>query len=237
MAQSTVIFEQYDRFRPAGTAHSLSSSCYFDVNLMPRLRELGLGKESRVLEIGPGNGMVLRFLQELGVGKIEFFDVCQKFRKALAEEGFFSHDCENLTTLVQSLADDSYDVLIAMDVFEHVERNELEMFLSLFRSKLKKGGLILGQVPNSSGLFGHNTFVADYTHTTPFNELSLSSLLNGCQYNGVDVWETKLPRSLSNMLRSILRQVVFKFCYLVIRIVGATPVRCFSHLIMFRASK
>jgi hypothetical protein len=126
-------------------------------------------------------------------------------------------------------------MLIAVDVFEHIARDQLVAFLLGFRRKLRQGGRIIGQVPNSSGLFGANTFLADPTHVTPFNEISVQSLLRGCGYEQVLVHDVRFPPSWTNMVRSLVRQVIFKMCYGLMKVMGATPVKHLSHLILFEA--
>ncbi len=227
----------YQVYRPQNSSatHSFDPG-YIKANIIPLVQELGLSKDARILEIGPGPGHLLNLLKQEGFSALEGFDLCLEYRTELEKQGFLSHNVASLTELLSTLEDNSYDLLLAVDVFEHIDRYELGSFLRLVRSKLKKGASVIGQVPNSSGLFGQNTFVADMTHVTPFNEISLESLFKGCGYSQIEIRETRLPRGLANRVRSLVRSVIFKTAYLMIRVCGATPVRNFTHLIVFRAS-
>jgi len=230
------LHENYGHFRPqyAGQADDLSAR-YMRANILPCVATAGLPKDARILELGPGQGLMLHMLRQQGYSKLEGFDVCHDYAAALTQQGYHMHDATSLEQLLGMLADGAYDLLIAVDVFEHIARDQLVTFLLGFRRKLRHGGRIIGQVPNSSGLFGANTFLADPTHVTPFNEISMQSLLRGCGYEQVAIHDVRLPPSWINLLRSLVRQVIFKMCYVMMQVVGATPVKHLSHLILFEA--
>ncbi|SMF70533.1 class I SAM-dependent methyltransferase [Pseudobacteriovorax antillogorgiicola] len=229
------IYANYNSFRPE--ASGSKTLCYFTRNMGALLEESKLGKDANILEIGPGKGELLNKLRGLGYSNLEAFDICASFRENLRSQGFKVYDGNNLLDLLEQLPDNYFDALIAVDVLEHIDRLELQEFLKSFSCKLKSGGVIMGQVPNSSGLFGHNTFIADYTHITPFNEIRLTSLFHGCGYKNILVRETRLPKSVGNFFRSIARNFIFKIAYFLNRLVGATPVKNLSHLILFHAEK
>ena len=229
------IYSNYDSYRPEVAMSP--QTCYFDANIGALIADLKLSKDARILEIGSGSGGTLKKLQKIGYTNLESFDICENYRSDLRKQGFTVHDGNSLEELLSNIDDDQYDLLLAEDVFEHVEKFELQSFLKNFHPKLKKGGAVVGQVPNSSGLFGHNTFLGDYTHVTPFNEVRLESLLLGCGYRDVMVRDARLPRGMANLVRTALRTVIFKFAFLLSRVVGASPVRCFAHLIVFQARK
>ena len=229
------IYDNYSSYRPTATGGP--SQDYFKANLGPMIDSLNLKPNARILEIGPGRGELQERLRKTGFIHLESFEICDEYRQSLRERGFKVYDGQNLRDLVGQLPDNYFDVMLAMDVFEHIPLEELTAFLLVFKKKLKKAGSIIGQLPNSSGLFGQNTFLADITHITEFNEARLDSVLAGSGYENIFISETKLPSSPANLIRSISRFFIFKLAYLMSRIVGACPNRCMAHLIMFQAKR
>lgn len=77
----------------------------------------------------------------------------------------------------------SFEVVLASHVLEHVERKDFIKAISEIRRVLKKNGTLVIFGPNPA----HQNFHHDYTHINPINIVSLCSVLKN---NGFDVIES-----------------------------------------------
>jgi hypothetical protein len=136
---------------------------------------------------------------------------------------------------LRSLSDHCLDALVLVDVLEHFPLEDGLDFLRESRRVVRPQGRVIIQTPNASGVFGINTFVADPTHTTPWNELRLTAALRGSGFQTVNCYPMQLPAGLGNLAREILRKMLFSAVRLLTRICGATPVQVLTHNIVCEA--
>ena len=59
-----------------------------------------------------------------------------------------------------------FDFISAIDVLEHIPKNEIPEFLDLVRAALRPGGRFLCQVPNLAASY-NPIFYMDFSHETP----------------------------------------------------------------------
>jgi SAM-dependent methyltransferase len=107
-------------------------SRYAYSNLARRLRAAGLKRNDRILDYGCGNGDLLAYLQKSGYSFVQGYD---PFVDSFSSE---------------QVLQESYDVVIAKDVFEHMENNK--EVLRKWKSLLRPGGLLCLSVVNADGI-------------------------------------------------------------------------------------
>lgn len=116
---------------------------------------------SRVLEIGFGKGGFLAH------GKSELWEMqgleasdllVQRARK----RGFDAIWADNL----KPFADDSFDLVVAIDVLEHIGREAIHGFLADVKRILKDKGVFIARFPNGDSPFGRFSQHGDPTHLT-----------------------------------------------------------------------
>lgn len=241
MTHTHSITENYDQIRP----HKNSSDhmdenrslAYYKANLELILRSLD-PEETRILELGPGTGSLARWLSSKGFRHYQCIEACQAYSRKLSDDGFscvFSSDIPGV--LEKQMNHLQFDLIIAIDMLEHVNNQQAFEILRSVYLRLSEGGQFIGQVPNVSALFGWNTQASDPTHQAIFNEHSLRASLKAAGFSQILIHEVKLPRSPANLVRSVLRRGIFAFAKLVMRIVGASPVSIFTHLMIAQARK
>lgn len=59
-----------------------------------------------------------------------------------------------------------FDLIVALDVMEHIETSDLVDFMSSVRNLLKPGGMFVARVPNGSSPWGLVYQYGDITHVT-----------------------------------------------------------------------
>ena len=206
-------------------------------NVIPHVARLGQG--SRVLEIGPGKGDLLAQLTQLPNHLVvEAFEVCDSYVQSLQQKGLRVFQGDSPTKFLKGLDSEiKYGAVLMIDVLEHIPMDEVPELLREIQQRLLPGGVLVVQVPNLSGLFGANTFFADPTHVSGFNEISLQKLMRMAKFSDVQVMNLKLPSGILNSLRSVFRSIIFFGIRLLQKAVGATPIRCQAHNIVAVASK
>lgn len=147
---------------------------FFFERLAKRYR-LPLG---RVCEVGFGNGELLGILARhsaavTGIEQIE--GLVETARTELgvesirAEQGFWSADSTHR----------QFDLVIGLNVLEHLAFEELQAFFSWFSRSLKPGGLALFQFPEGASPLSVGNFNGDFTHRSWLTRGKVEHLIIG----------------------------------------------------------
>jgi SAM-dependent methyltransferase len=135
-----------------------SEQKYFSAELSRTGRNFSPG--SRVLEIGFGNGNFLAYALQRGwdISGVEnnprLVELASKKVPAYAY------------AQLSELPDNSYDLIVAFDVLEHIPIDELPHFFSTVKRVLKDGGYFLARFPNGDSPFGLINQHGDITPVT-----------------------------------------------------------------------
>ena len=157
------------------------------------IEKLGrLDSESSALDIGPGSGVIGKWLQGQGISNISAVEIDAAAREHV--KPFYKQVADSL----ERLENQKFDAIILLDVIEHMA--EPERFLQSVTEYLKPGGFILISVPNIAHwsvrfqlLFGFfeytNRGLLDRTHLQLFNRRRVTRLeksaanLKALEYN------------------------------------------------------
>lgn len=131
---------------------------------LPPLRRLK--REARVLEIGFGTGKFLGFAQS------QDFNLCAtevnpKLTEIAAKKGFEVVTTDNL----DSFADNSFDLVVAFDVIEHIPQEKLMGLFNDIHRVLNNRGTFVARFPNGDSPFGLAYQNGDITHVTTLGSL------------------------------------------------------------------
>jgi len=163
-----------------------------------------------IVEIGCGNGSFLNELNEAG------------FTNLIGVEPSISYN--KMTTIkilpitaneyFQILNENTVDIILALDVFEHIEYNDLKTLLSLTERIMKSNGRIIFRVPNMSSPLSLPNFFGDLSHTTPLNQLSILQLIHDSKYSVLSFHNEPLsyPQGFLDLF-AILIWKLFEFFY------------------------
>lgn len=126
------------------------------------MRRAGLASGDRldVLEIGFGNGAFLAYAKARG-WNVTGLEVNEPLVETAKRNGF-SAFCGNLA----GFADNSFDLVVAFDVLEHVPQAEMAGLLAEVERVLRGGGLFIARFPNGDSPFGLVHQNGDVTHVT-----------------------------------------------------------------------
>jgi 2-polyprenyl-3-methyl-5-hydroxy-6-metoxy-1,4-benzoquinol methylase len=165
----------------------------------------------RILEIGFGNGGFLSFARGQGaeaLGTEMIPELVQAARKA----GFEVSDGSAILKGKRHAG--SFDAVVAFDVLEHMDKDELVAFFGTVHGLLKPGGAFLARFPNGDSPFGRRYQNGDLTHKTAIGSRLIEHL---AAVSGFRVVAVRNPRTefldnplvkLAQLLQRGLRNLV-----------------------------
>lgn len=167
--------------------------------------------QEHILEIGCASGNLIAALQKKRFRNVQGIDMS---RDLIAH----GRDVLKLDALVQSdwhsfLKDtkEQFDVIIALDVLEHVLPEEIQSLLELTATRLKPGGRLILRAPNAECPFVLPTFYGDLTHHTLVTADLLKYLLHQADFQGpIFIWESKPFRPLARYIYSAIHHLIMK---------------------------
>ncbi len=149
-----------------------NSALYFRKNLLPHFNP---DKSIAILEIGCGYGRYTKAILEVGYTNITGIDI-SKEQIAYARENLGLHQVQEADALEFLQAGNKYDLIILMDVLEHLEIDYAVSLLRKVFESLQDNGRFILHVPNSLAPL-RPSYYGDVTHIRPFSVDSMSQIL------------------------------------------------------------
>jgi 2-polyprenyl-3-methyl-5-hydroxy-6-metoxy-1,4-benzoquinol methylase len=155
--------------------------------------------EGRILEIGPGRGELLEYLViERQYKKVSAIDLsaevvahCNAMVPGTTEH--VANSREFLGT-----RGNSYEVVLMLQVLEHVPKAEVVALLRALYGALKPRGRLIVEVPNMvNPITGMEFRYADFTHETGYTPASLEFIIRKAGFPEVRVFPARTPFSFS----------------------------------------
>jgi SAM-dependent methyltransferase len=174
---------------------------------------LPLNPDSAVLDVGCGMGFALESLRQLGYRHLEGFDTDNN-QVALAQKGGLPVVwAENPLSFLAERAG-SKDLILCLDVLEHVPKTGQLAFASAIRQALKPGGRLILTVPNASAALASRWRYIDWTHETSFTEHSIDFLLFNSGFSKISVFASEFgvrPKWIFLPRKSTFLWALFQF--------------------------
>ncbi len=165
------------------------------------------------LEIGCGPGGFLYWARERGWPVTTGLDLSAE---QIAVAGELGLSAENVS-FQQHLADKTaaYDLIVAMDLLEHLTRDEVFQFLDMCAQALRPSGKLFLTTPNGAGLRPGPVAHGDLTHETIFTPQTIRTVLQLTGYQDIQIREIRpLPTSFFSRLRGLLWRVIRRYAQL-----------------------
>lgn len=133
-------------------------------------------RQSRILECGCGYGRNMKALRDAGYSRVTGLDISgEQVRYAKEKLGIEDvHEAD--AGLFLRDTKDTYDAVLILDVFEHLEVATAVEWLELIRSRLNPGGKIIIQVPNAMCPMNVYRYL-DVTHFRSYTDRSMAQTL------------------------------------------------------------
>jgi SAM-dependent methyltransferase len=195
----------YDRYISSGQGGMGSSNGYrSEVNHIIK-RHIPADRKIRILDLGCGAGGMIYWLKKAGYLNVSGVDFSPEMVAAALKAGVNEVKLGDLQSELKTAANNSLDVVLIMDVLEHMEREVLfEICDEIFRV-LRPGGSIVAHVPNAEGIFGSRIRYGDLTHELAFTSSSIRQLFQTIGFCEVKCYEDKpIPNGLKSSIRAFL---------------------------------
>jgi 2-polyprenyl-3-methyl-5-hydroxy-6-metoxy-1,4-benzoquinol methylase len=161
-------YQSYQSFKSWIGDPDASHDAFFSMEISP----LHLSKGARIVEVGFGEGRFLDYARRAGYAAIGIEIIPDLVERVRAR----GH-----TALVGKLSDlhdqaKMFDLVVALDLIEHLSVDEIKEFLRDAAHLLRDGGFIFLRFPNGGSPFSLPLYNGDVTHRSYLNVSSLMQL-------------------------------------------------------------
>lgn len=138
-------------------------------------------RAARILDAGCGRGELISFLKRRGYTNASGVDRSPESVRVARANGLDVSE----GALEEHLAahPGAYDCVVAVDVLEHLFKNEVLDFLDAANKALKPGGSVLVQTVNAGSPFYGRMLHIDFTHETAFTRHSLHQIFGAAGFS------------------------------------------------------
>lgn len=164
-------YRKWHRDTPEHLAHM---EAYYKGFLGPHLPA---DRSLRILDVGCGMGMCLHSLTKMGYQRVEGVDMDAGQVQSCKAKGLQVEQTSDTSAWLRS-RENSYDIILATDVIEHIPQVHQIEFVRAVHTALKPGGSFLCTTPNASSVLASRYRYIDWTHTCIFTEHSLDFVLH-----------------------------------------------------------
>ena len=163
------MYDTYVNFKNGKKRQRKSKKKYFD-SLLNYADSTIEQSDCIILDLGCGDCEMIEYFAAKGMTQVQGVDLLDY---QTDNPNFYQSD---LLEFLKN-TDKTFDLIFAMDVFEHLELNYLREVIVWCEKRSKNGGALLFRVPNASSPFFSNFYYSDLTHIRPFNKSSIKQLL------------------------------------------------------------
>jgi len=169
-------------------------------------------KDAPILDLGCGQGFMLRYLQSAGFTNLTGVDVSAEQVNIAQSRGFNAIHADVFDFL--KARENEYEIITAIDIIEHFKKEEIMELLPLIHRALKPGGVFALQTPNGDGLMPNYVIYGDFTHFTILSALSLKNILTLTNFTNIQFKELG-PGALIHFPLFLAWQVIRLFAMLI----------------------
>jgi SAM-dependent methyltransferase len=200
----------YRRWHNDSLAHIDKMSQFYQTVILPHLNE---DKTSKILDIGCGMGFLLNGLRNAGYLNLKGIEIDESQAESCRKKGLDVHLVSNSIDYLSKNVN-SFDVITAFDVLEHIPVSAQVAFVKAVHMSLKAGGILLVSVPNANSFLASRNRYIDYTHHVLFTEVSLDFIMFNGGFTDIKILPMdygKFNFSSSSVVHFILLKTVRLF--------------------------
>lgn len=161
-------------------------------------------KGAAIFEIGCGAGSFLYYLAEEDYHRPAGMDLSASAVETAGRLGVSGASHGDALAHLKS-ARAAYDCVVAIDVVEHLRKDELFGFLEAVLGALKPGGTFIWRSPNADGPFSGRVRHGDLTHELSFTRHSAFQLMTAAGFGQTEVRpEGPVVTGARSLLRALL---------------------------------
>ncbi len=132
---------------------------------------------ARILDIGCGEGALLSFLLGVGYRNLDGFDLSPQNVGICHELGLPWVRQLDALQMGEWACRSRWDVIFALDIIEHLPKQQVADFLEAVRGSLAPGGYVVIQTPNMGSLYGCYHRYYDLSHEFGLTEKTALDLM------------------------------------------------------------
>ncbi|MDW7972576.1 MAG: class I SAM-dependent methyltransferase [Thermodesulfovibrio sp.] len=187
-----------------------------------KLKYIHTYKNKKILEIGCGRGFLLKALKDEGFKHLYGIDLSSgNVEDAIKRTNLHTIKC---CDAFEELRSNTYDVIIAKAVMEHIHKQDQEKFVELIYNSLNDGGIALIAVPNMDWILSNHERYMDFTHEIGYTRESLGDIFRLYfkpeNIEIVPVCNVFPEKIKGKLVHYIFRPLVVKFLRLIFKILG-----------------
>ena len=162
-------------------------------------------KNAACLDLGCGPGNVLYLLSQEGYRNICGVDVSPE-QAEVAKRICANVTCADAKDYLEGFRE-NFNLIIAFDMIEHFQKDELLELFDDMKKALKPGGTLIVQTPNAESPWGLMHRYHDFTHELAFDPHSLHHILD---IEGFTNFEARECGPHIHGIKSFVRAVIWK---------------------------
>jgi SAM-dependent methyltransferase len=144
-------------------------------------------KSIKYLDVACGAGQLLYAFKTIGYNNTYGIDVSPE--QVLVAKNISNNIIEGDALIYLKNNINTFDLITAIDIIEHLDKNEMFDFLDSIYLSLRVGGRLILQMPNAESPFGHKIRYCDLTHENSFDPSNLNSVLNIVGFKNFQIQE------------------------------------------------
>lgn len=143
-------------------------------------------RNADILDLGCGYGTLIAFLHQLGYVNARGIDNSPEMVRVAARLGIGGVNQADIFEYLETAAG-AFDMIIALDVIEHFQKDEVLRLLEMIHHALRPRGTFLLQTPNGLSHYGRWYGSFDFTHEIILDAESTQQCLNVAGFENVTV--------------------------------------------------
>jgi SAM-dependent methyltransferase len=199
----------YSRYRTVGHQDTRPGLAAF-ASQAPYIRALirkhfPSDRSASIIDLGCGAGALIHFARTAGYLNIVGVDYSAEQVEEASRIGIPGIQQGDLMETLRAMADASQDLVLTLDVIEHLNRNELMSLVDEVHRVVRPGGRWIIHTVNGEGPFFGGIRYGDMTHEMAYTRRSLRQLMLASGFRDVQCFEdVPIIHSLKSALRHLL---------------------------------
>ncbi len=161
--------------------------------------------DSCICDLGCGRGDFVLWLNNLGYKNVAGVDISEEQIDQANELKVKNITHGDIFQYLQKHK--NHDLIVARDLLEHLDRNQIYDFIETTFSSLNEGGRIILQVPNATSPYFGRVLYGDFTHELAFTGNSIRQLMHANGYRNVKIYPW---RPVIHNFKSLLRYLAWR---------------------------
>jgi 2-polyprenyl-3-methyl-5-hydroxy-6-metoxy-1,4-benzoquinol methylase len=168
---------------------------------------LPFNKNAAICDVGCGGGNLLYYLKSIGYTTVNGVDISAPQVLRARQVGVQVEQGDIVEFLDSQKS--KYDLILAIDVIEHLAKDRALKFFDVCNNALREGGRLIIQTPNPESPWGGQILYGDLTHETGFTPNLLEKLLKSAGFDSIEAREAgPVVHGLISLIRSLLWKIL-----------------------------